>query len=89
MRVRYITPFVVLVACLVTCIINIINGVETLFFLKSLLLILITSNVIGAIGTAIVTKVTTEKKEEVSTDIDVDEEKEEDEQDVSANEKEK
>lgn len=88
MRVRYITPFVVLVACLITCIINIINGVETLFFLKSLLLILIASYVIGAIGTAIVIKVTTEKKKEVSTDIDL-EEKEEDDQDVSAKEKEK
>lgn len=88
MRVRYITPFVVLVACLITCIINIINGVETLFFLKSLLLILIASYVIGAIGTAIVIKVTTEKKKEVSTDIDI-EEKEEDDQDVSAKEKEK
>ena len=88
MRVRYITPFVVLLACLITCIINIINGVETLFFLKSLLLILIASYVIGAIGTAIVIKVTTEKKKEVSTDIDI-EEKEEDDQDVSAKEKEK
>lgn len=87
MRVRYITPFVVLLACLITCIINIINGVETLFFLKSLLLILVASYIIGSIGTAIVTKVTTQKEEEVSTDIDLEEE-EEDNQEGSAKQKE-
>lgn len=84
MRVRYITPFVVLVACLITCIINIMNGVETLFFLKSLLLVLITSYFIGSIGTGIVAKATAVKKEEESTDIDVEEKEEDDDQEKSA-----
>lgn len=77
MRARYITPFVVLVACLITCVINIMNGVEILFFLKSLLLILLASYVIGSIGTFIVTKVITEKKKEESTDIDLEAEQQE------------
>ena len=87
MRVRYITPFVVLLACLITCIINIINGVETLFFLKSLLLILVASYIIGSIGTAIVTKVTTQKKKKVTTENDI-EKKGEDNQEGSAKQKE-
>ena len=77
MRARYITPFVVLVACLITCVINIMNGVEILFFLKSLLLILLASYVIGSIGTFIVTTVITEKKKEESTDIDLEAEQQE------------
>ena len=77
MRARYITPIVVLVACLITCVINIMNGVEILFFLKSLLLILLASYVIGSIGTFIVTKVITEKKKEESTDIDLEAEQQE------------
>lgn len=66
MRERYIAPAIMLVAGVITSIINIINKVELVDNLKRLLIVLIVFYILGKIATKIIVKAI-----QIKTDEDV------------------
>lgn len=72
MRERYIPPFIMLVAGVITSALNIINKVELVAGLKRLLIVIIIFYIIGLITKAIVTMALTKfaKKEQTEEELE-------------------